>query len=141
MTPPTRSASRIAARAPATSQAPIKNSGSRLAAINAAAACVASASDTDLSSMKQASCGMHPAELVVFHIGEALVARRRSLEGSAFFARLPVHDLFDLFCKLEILVRHATRGMILQAHFDPSIRRGNVRVMPRCLGEVADGVD
>ena len=39
----------------------IKNTGSRLLAINAAAACVASKSDTDLPSMKQAFCGMHPA--------------------------------------------------------------------------------
>ena len=52
-----------------------------------------------------------------------------------------MHNIFDLLCKLKILVRDSLRGMVLQSNLDPGIGRGDVRMMPRRLGEMTDGID
>lgn len=53
---------------------------------------------------------------------------------------VPLHQRFDLLCKREILVADAAGVMIGEPYLDPREGRENVRVVPRGLGEVADGV-
>src|SRR5258707_145066 len=78
--------------------------------------------------------------LVVFDIGEALILARRAFER-AVRAGSPEHHLLDLPRELEILVGDALGGMVLEPHLDPGIRGGDVRVVPRGFGEMADRID
>ena len=52
-----------------------------------------------------------------------------------------MHDLLDLLRQLEVLVGDALGGVILQSHLDPGVGRGDVRMVPRRLGQMTDGVD
>src|SRR4051812_22908019 len=78
---------------------------------------------------------------VVLDVGEALVGRRRAFERAAALGRLPVNRVLDFSGEFEILVGDPLRGMVLQAHLDPRIGGCNVWMMPRCLGQMSDGVD
>src|SRR5439155_16385448 len=75
--------------------------------------------------------------VVIFDVGEALVAVGRPLQPGAFLARLPLHHVLDLACEREVLVGDALGRVVLQPDLDPGVGRGDVGVMPRGLGEVA----
>ena len=78
---------------------------------------------------------------VIFNIRKALILLRSSFQSSVRFCGLPLHNIFDLLGQFKVLVRDPLRGMILQANLNPGIGRGDVRMVPGCLGEVTNGVD
>src|SRR5690606_25866821 len=79
-----------------------------------------------------------PGTSVIFYVGEALIGGR-AFEHVAFLRGLPGNDLFDLLRQFEVFVGDAFRRMGDEAHLDPGVGRGNVRVMPGRLCEMADG--
>src|SRR6185312_8672142 len=141
MAPPTCRAKAIAARTPAMSVPSPAITGIRLAPRSRAASPVAAASVTGLPRIQASVMSSSLVLLVVFDIGEALVLRGRAFQRAAGLAGLPVHDVLDLPRQFEILVGDALGGVILQPHLDPGIGCGDVGMVPRCLGEMADGVD
>src|SRR5258708_18128778 len=52
-----------------------------------------------------------------------------------------MNNVFDLPGQLEVLVRDALGGMVMEADFHPRIRGGDIRMMPGGLREMADRVD
>src|SRR5215469_14990998 len=140
---PILSASRIAARAPATSVPRPAIRGQRLPASNIPASANARSSATGLPPIHALPIPNSPANanersVVVFQIRETLILFRRALERTAPFARLPMHDIFDLLGELEILVGDALGRMVLQAHLDPRIGGRDIGMMPGRLRKMAD---
>src|ERR1700750_2719200 len=149
MLAPIRSASAIAARAPAISVPRPATTGTRLAASNLAASAVATWSATGRPSIQAWLISAPPAWTasrarhsgVVFDIGEARVRGRRAFERLCFFPGLPMDHVLDLLGQLEVFVSYALGSMVLQAHFHPCIRGSDVGMMPSGLGERTDRID
>src|SRR3984893_6502436 len=76
----------------------------------------------------------------VIEVGKTLI-RGGPLQSAASLAGLPKHDLLDLFRQFEILVRDPLGGMVLEADFDPSVRGGEIRMVPSGLGQMTYRVD
>ena len=70
---------------------------------------------------------------IVLHVGEALVPLRRAFERPARL-RPPLDHLLDLARQRQILAGDALGRMRLQAHLDPGVGGGKVRVVPGRLG-------
>src|ERR1700735_2600034 len=79
--------------------------------------------------------------VVVFNIGEPLIAGRRPFERAALFARAPRDEVLDFASQLEVLIGDALGAMVLQFHLDPGVGRSNIGMMPGGLREVTDRVD
>src|SRR5271163_706116 len=79
--------------------------------------------------------------VVVLDIGEPLIAARRPFERAALLAGPPRDEVLDLARQFEVLVGDPLGAMVLQFHLDPCVGRGDIRVMPGGLSEVADRVD
>ena len=77
---------------------------------------------------------------VVFEVGEALILLRRAFERAALLPRLPMNDVLNLFRQLKVFVGDAFGSVILESDFDPGVGRGDVRMMPRSLSQVTNGV-
>src|SRR6201999_1456843 len=155
--PPMRFASAMAARAPATSVPRPAITGMRLSARSFAASAMAESISVALPRIQASAMAVVPRParsyrglrclrhshklLVVFDVGEARVLMRRAFKRAAGLLGLPVDNVLDLLGELEVLVGDALGSVILQANFDPGVRRGDVRMVPCCFGEMADGVD
>src|SRR3984885_1464727 len=112
---------------------------------NAVKATARSAPVMDAENGEAGSCFGHAnpyrSLVIVLDIGEALIARRRPFERAALLAGTPRDEIFDLARKFEVLVGNSFRAVVLQFDLDPRVGRGDIRMMPGGLREMADGVD
>ena len=51
-----------------------------------------------------------------------------------------MNDVLNLFRQLKVFVGDAFGSVILESDFDPGVGRGDVRMMPRSLSQVTNGV-
>src|SRR3984885_6277212 len=79
--------------------------------------------------------------VIVLDIGEPLIAGWRPLERAALPAGTPRDEVFNLARKFEVLVGNSFRAVVLQFDLDPRVGRGDIRMMPGRLREMADRVD